>query len=167
MKAFGLIKNMFKVIKIAIKNPYKYKVVDNAINGYSFDFGYLYELEYSKLKEMLNYFEKHGLSTDNDNIIRQIKLAMKLLNIIMEEEYKLFDFVYNPKPYNNEEEKVKLIKDMEYVCNVNVNLKNAKRFAIDGKHVDIFNRWPHELYLAKARYLYHKLRYNFEQYWWD
>ena len=84
MKTFTVLKNIFKSIKIAIKNPYKYKVVDKAINGYSFDFGYLYELEYSKLEEMLHYFEKYGLSTDNDNIIRQIKLAMKLLNIIRE-----------------------------------------------------------------------------------
>lgn len=167
MKIFTVLKNIFKSIKIAIKNPYKYKVVDNAINGYSFDFGYLYELEYSKLEEMLHYFEKYGLSTDNDNIIRQIKLAMKLLNIIREEDCNLFDFVYKPKPYNSEEKKVKLLEDMEYVCNVNVNLKNAKRFAIDDKHVEVFNRWPHELYLTKARYLYHKLRYNFEQYWWD
>ena len=78
-------------------------------------------------------------------------LAIKLLEIINEDEGFHFD-----------------TENGGYVCDVKVNLKNAKRFVKDEEVMDYYTeRYPHELYLLKAQYLYHKLRFYFEQYWWD
>lgn len=146
------IRNMWKLFKIALFNKVKYKTVDEAINGYGFDYGYLYNLELAKLNEMVDYFTKHGTSADNDKYIRQMKLAIKLLKIVIEER-DCFHFDWAKGGY---------------VCDVKVNLKNAKRFVKEEEVMDYYTeRYPHELYLLKAQYLYHKLRFYFEQYWWD
>lgn len=159
------IKNMWKLFKMALFNKVKYKTVDEAINGYSFDFGYLYNLELAKLKEMVDYFTKYGISADNDKYIRQMKLAIRLLEIIIEE-----DGFYYQWPSGTEFDDVKSLKKElpKYVCTVKINAKNADRFVRNEKEKDFYvNRYPHELYLLKAKYLYHKLRNDFEQTWWD
>lgn len=144
------IKNVFKLFKIAFSNKNKYKVVDEALNGHWFDYGYLYNIELAKLIEMRDAFKEKGISTDNEKYVRQMDLAIKLLKII-NEEYNYFHFDWRG-----------------YVCDVKVNLKNAKRFVKDEEVMDYYTeRYPHELYLLKAQYLYHKLRFYYEQYWWD
>jgi len=165
-KVGHFIKNVFKLFKIVFYNKLKYKIVDEALNGYWFDYGYLYNIEYAKLAEMKSNFEKYGMSTDNDNIIRQIELAMKLLKII-NDETDLFDYVDNEQSKYSSIGSKEWLENKKYVCKVNVNLKNAKRFAANDEYLELFNKWPHELYETKARYLYHKLRYYFEIYWWD
>ena len=146
------IKNVFKLFKIAFSNKLKYKVVDEAINGNWFDYGYLYNIELAKLIEMRDAFKEKGISADNEKYVRQMDLAIKLLKII-NEEYNCFHFDWTKGGY---------------VCDVKVNLKNAKRFVKDEEAMDYYTeRYPHEFYLLKAQYLYHKLRFYFEQYWWD
>ena len=148
---FKLIKNIFKLIKIAFSDKLKYNVVDKALNDYWFDYGYLYDIELAKLIEMRDNFKEKGLSVDNEKYVRQMDLAIKLLEIINEDEGFHFD-----------------TENGGYVCDVKVNLKNAKRFVKDEEVMDYYTeRYPHELYLLKAQYLYHKLRFYFEQYWWD
>lgn len=159
------IKNMWKLFKMALFNKVKYKTVDEAINGYSFDFGYLYNLELAKLKEMVDYFTKYGISADNDKYIRQMKLAIKLLTIVNNEGGFHYEWLTDGKGNivdgNFSDTHV-------YVCDVKVNTKNADRFVRNEKEKDFYiNRYPHELYLLKAKYLYHKLRNDFEQTWWD
>ena len=126
------IKNVFKLFKIAFSDKLKYKVVDEAMNGHWFDYGYLYNIEYAKLSEMKSNFEKYGMSTDNDNIIRQIDLAMKLLKIISDET-DLFDFVDNEQSKYSSIGSKEWLGNKKYVCKVNVNHKNAKRFAANGE----------------------------------
>ena len=156
------IKNMWKLFKMALFNKVKYKTVDEAINGYSFDFGYLYNLELAKLKEMVDYFTKYGISADNDKYVKQMKLAIKLLQIVISEEGYHFVHVID----NNGSSKFTDVN--KYVCDVEVNVKNAHRFVTNEKEREFYvERYPHELYLLKARYLYHKLRHEFEQTWWD
>lgn len=159
------IKNMWKLFKFALFNKVKYKTVDEAINGYSFDYGYLYNLELAKLNEMADYFTKYGISADNDKYIRQIKLAIKLLEIVIEEGGYHFEWPSDVESNSIESLKKGLAK---YVCTVKVNTKNADRFVRNETEKDFYvNRYPHELYLLKAKYLYHKLRNDFEQIWWD
>lgn len=146
----NIIKNIIKLIKYSASNPLKYKTIDEAINGMSFDFGYLYNLELAKLKEMVEYFTKYGISADNDLYIKQMKLAIRLLEIIIEEGGYHFDDSKN------------------YICDAKVNTKNVDRFVKNEKEKEFYvNKFPHELYLIKAKYLYHKLRNDFEQTWWD
>lgn len=146
----NIIKNIIKLIKYSVSSPLKYKTIDEAINGKSFDFGFLYNLELAKLKEMVEYFTKYGISADNDLYIKQMKLGIRLLEIIIEEGGYHFDDLRN------------------YICDVKVNTKNADRFVKNEKEKEFYvNKYPHELYLIKAKYLYHKLRNDFEQTWWD
>lgn len=147
--------NIFKFVKIALTNPSKYNLVHEAINGESFDYAYLYYIERKKLIEMREYFKVHGISTRNDEIIKQINLAIKLLDIIIDEN--VFHF-----------ERDDVYDESIYVCDVNVNLKNINRFTNNEIEKDVIkNKFPHELYLLKATHLYHKLRNNLEQNWWD
>lgn len=155
------IKNMGKLVKIAFSNKFKYALVDEALNGYSFDFGFLYNIEYKKLAEMKNYFEKYGLAEDNDKFIKQIDLAMRLLYIINNDN-ELYDYVEDKTSSAKT-----WIERVRYKSNVNVNLKNAKRFAKSKYEVEFYNKCPHELYLLKAKHLYHKVRDCYEQTWWD
>lgn len=161
-KVGHFIANLWKMSKSALFNKVKYKTIDEAINGYGFDFGYLYNLELAKLKEMVEYFTKYGISEDNEKYVRQMKLAIKLLQIVINEEG--YHFEHNIDNNGNE----KFTDLNKYVCDVKVNTKNADRF-INNKYEKEFyvNKFPHELYLLKAKYLYHKLRNDFEQTWWD
>lgn len=162
MKIFKVIGNMFKVAKYAFRNHKKYSVIEEAIDGYWFDYGYLYNIELAKLKEMRDTFKEKGMSADNDKYVRQMTLAIKLLEIIINDGGYHFEW--------NKDANGKIVYTTlhKYVCDVKVNTKNADRFVRDEYEKDFYvNRYPHELYLKKARYLYHKLRYEFEQYWWD
>lgn len=162
VKVGHFITNLYKVSKYALFNKVKYKTIDEAINGYSFDFGYLYNLELAKLKEMVDYFTEYGISADNDNYVRQMKLAIRLLEIIIEEGGYHFE-------HNIDNGGSKKFTDLnKYVCDVEVNIKNADRFIKNKIEKDFYvERYPHELYLLKAKYLYHKLRNDFDQTWWD
>lgn len=158
---FRFLANIFKMIKIAIINSSKYELVNEAINGNSFDFAYLYYIEKQKLIEMREYFKIHGISTRNDEIIKQIDFAIKLLNIIINENVYHFE-------YYTDNERNDYSSDKIYVCDVKVNLKNIDRFTNNNFEKNIIkNKFPHELYLMKARNLYHKLRYYYEENWWD
>ena len=54
--------------------------------------------------------------------------------------------------------------ELEYILKCNVNTRNYKRFNISES---VMKLHPHELYIEKARYLYHKIRLYYEQTWWD
>lgn len=168
------IKNVFKLFKIAFSDKLKYNVVDESLNGHWFDYGYLYNIELAKLIEMRDAFKEKGISVDNEKYVRQMDLAIKLLRIVIEDD--CFHFEHYPdehgkivfENYIDESGKMVSVSNMKYVCDVKVNLKNAKRFVKDEEVMDFYTeRYPHELYLLKAQYLYHKLRFYFEQYWWD
>lgn len=161
-KVGHFIANLYKVSKYSLFNKVKYKTIDECINGYAFDFGYLYNLELAKLKEMVDYFTKYGISADNDLYIKQMKLAIKLLQIVINEEGYHFE-------HNIDNNGSKKFTDLnKYVCDVTVNTKNAHRFVHNEKEREFYvNNYPHELYLLKAKHLYHKLREYYEQTWWD
>ena len=54
-----------------------------------------------------------------------------------------------------------------YRCNVKVNLKNIDRF-IRNEHMKKYAlEHPHELYEIKAKYLYHKIKCNYIECFWD
>ena len=156
------------------------KLVWNAWKGYPFSNGYLNDLEELKLKEMLDYHKKGSLVpiTDEtrDNIIRWLELAYKLIYIINHEnEYYHYD-VLTP------DEKMFIESDVvvdgrkcyesnpnykiEYRCDINVNTKNANRFC-DTKYIEFLKKYKHELYIAKARHLYHLIRERHDEEWWD
>ena len=100
------------------------------------------------------------MSVDNDKYIKQIDLAMKLLYIINNDN-DLYEYVEDTTSTAKT-----WFERSVYTPKVNVNTKNAKRFVNDYE-VEFYNKFPHELYLVKARHLYHKIRDMYEQTWWD
>ena len=101
---------------------------------------------------MLHYFNHADIIEDYKPIQKDIKLALKLLNIIREEE---LTFTYRNG------------KELEYKCLVNVNLNNGYRYFNEKELEFVKNKMPHMLYMAKAKRLYYKLlEYRIET-WWD
>ena len=106
-----------------------------------YDWMFLLKLEQFKLKRMKDYFIKSDLVTDNDIIIRDISLCIKLISIILEEDNKNF---------------------ISYI-----NFKNISRFTSKNLHKEWFIQFPEELRIRKALYLYNLIRYYKIMSWWD
>ena len=109
-------------------------------HNYDFDYAFMLEIEKHKLKNMLKYFKKSNIREDNAIVIRDLKLAIYLLDIILKEDYKH-----------------------------RVNIKNGLRF-VNLNELTFIKRFPEYIYdvaVAKAWCLYHKLRYYRMRNWWD
>lgn len=155
MQPFDYIKSKYYDIRCWFRhnfNKHHWNVVKTAYKGYPFDFGYLLSLEKAKLQEMLHYFNNADIIEDYKPIQKDIKLSLKLLDIICEEE---LTFTYEKRG------------GFEYKCLVNVNLNNGHRYFNEKELEFVKNKIPHMLYIAKAKHLYYKLlEYKIET-WWD
>ena len=110
-------------------------------NDYDWDHSYLLKIEQHKLKSMLKYFIKSNLVKDNDIIIRDIKLCISLIDIILE-------------------------RGDWYINNGYINLHNKLRFVKLDEDCFYFN-FPSELRIQKALFLYNKIKTEKLQTWWD
>lgn len=131
-----------------------------------YDAEYLLELEYHKVKEMLAWHEGTMRFVDSDQIVRQLKLAVSLLEIISgrKELEDIYIIPHNGEPENH--------KNVTIVPKMYVNVRNAKRFVPEGcsdpeGYVHMFNRYPAELYRIKAQHLYYRLRKECTDKWSD
>lgn len=152
-------------------------LVKEALNGRPWDQSFLFGLEYKKIKEMMEYHKRARKFEGVEEVIRDMGICLSLIEIFTGER-DLFHytgklvFVPADEKYNEStgEEGLMEIKespDFKYHCDVKVNLKNVSRFVPDEKMQEFYIKSPHELYVLKARYLYHKIRYEKEEYWWD
>lgn len=178
--AFVAIGDKAMDVYYSIRNFFNYKlrrshlnVVKEAFNGYPYDFEFMLELEYAKLKEMLDYHERSHIICEEERkrIIWQLKLAISLLEIISEKR-DIFHYDFNEnQPLLKEkcEFGYKLLEDFDsrYHCDVNVNTRNVDRFAQNEWEKGYMLKSPHELYMMKARHLYYRVREQYEQEWWD
>lgn len=84
-------------------------------------------------------------------------------------DYFHFDGDLTFTPLNDKEGNYKVghTPDFKYVCDVKVNTKNIDRFEPRKEYQKALLDYPHELYMLKARYLYHKIRYEHELEWAD
>ena len=149
-----------------------YNLLITCLHTYPWDYGYMYDLEEAKLKEMIDYHSKSHIVCEESRqqILRTMKLALRMLEIIKNEtecfsydgEIKFTEI--EEKDENGEPLYTLNSNEWEYKCLVNVNKRNYKRFNVSELTVNLH---PHELYVEKARYLYHKIRYYYEQHWWD
>lgn len=155
------------------------RLVKEAFNGRPWDEGYLLDLEYAKIKEMKAYQERTQRFEGVEYVIRDMGICLSLIEIFTGKrstfEYEgNLEFVDADPKFGVDEngEPLKEIKpgNLKYICKVRVNTKNADRFIPKGLSDNIRKYWiehPDEIYIAKARYLYHKIRYEKEQEWWD
>lgn len=147
--------------------------------GYPYDYSYLLKIEQAKLLDMINHFEKvnsgersgfqyNGMEHD----IWYMKIAAKLLECMIDDT-NLFHFDNNMSCQNDKDGRAVWVdkdgnptNDHGYRCDVKVNMRNMGRF-LKPYNKEIYLMMPHELYLVKASHLYHKIRFEKEQYWWE
>lgn len=169
---FKFIENYFYIIKRFYEditcwfrynfNKKKWNLVKNSITDYPFDYCYIWNLEKCKLEEILYYFENNCHIENNNDIIKEIKLALVLLQIIIDDGYTLYSYESNMEIKDNDV----IFVPNKYKCNIYVNTNNYYRF-VNEKYKEFYEKYPHNLYVEKAKYLYYKLLNNKIRNWWD
>lgn len=142
-----------------------------------FDFGYLLELERFKLKRMVKSFEEASVRHEGiEHTISELKMCVKLLDIIMEDDpaSKMYNEAYmkvklfESKPLG--EGRYELVKTDEVAPKfpVHVNTNNAARFdRYWNTHNDeLKETLKIDIRQAKALRLYNKLRNRCFKWWW-
>ena len=128
------------------------------------DFSYLIQIEKQMLKQMQQYHEKSNIIVDNPKIARQIKWALRLLDIA---DGTNSAFHINGTLYIDNNGIIGRNPNYRTWIDTYVNANNYKRFwDIPDPNWDN----PHTLdYLRqlKAWYIYNKIRYYYLQTWWD
>ena len=171
IKNLGSLKNKYYEVRAWFKYHFTksfFHLLKTALSGYPLDESYLYELEQAKIEEMIKYHEKQQRFVGWENVVRNMKLCVKLIDIYLEKK-PLFRFSggIQFKPIEGSDSKELVFNDLTYHCLVKVNTKNVDRFAINDAQKKMFIKHPHELYITKAKYLYHKIRNDFDGAWWD
>lgn len=165
---FANIKEGIKYFKIGFKN-------------YNFDYEYLLELELFKLKEMKDYFQDGKLIANYSEIVRDIKLAISLIEIIIgKKDDELIKCIENNewKPSDNSTIIDEALNKYKYIFLKNINLNNIDKFISNKENARWFKKMlkeknfmtaslKEEMYKRKAWYLYCKLRFDKMQSWWD
>lgn len=176
--------NWFKRTYRAVCSWFRYtfdkdhvKLVKEAFTGRPWDSGYLLDLEYAKIREMMNYHDRTRRFVGVEEIIRDMRICLSLIEIFTGKRNLFHYDGHLVLREATEEEKaaagdgrVKRIDttdDFKYNCHVKVNTRNAKRFVSDEKLMRFYEKHPHELYELKAQHLYHKIRNEKELMWWD
>ena len=115
-----------------------------------FDYEYGWNIQLVWLKEQLAYFEKSDI-TDTTEIIRTIKLAISMLEILTG-NVEIINF--------NLDTKWKILK--------HVNCNNAYRFISEESETIKDNIFlQEELYKEKAHKLYYTILERYSRTWWD
>lgn len=132
------------------------------------DFGYMLEMEKQMLKQMQEYHSNSNITVDNPEIARQIKWAIKLLNIADET-----DSAWRSSGPLFKDNNGVVGRNPEYKSwlTTYVNTKNWKRFITfpDELHIPDWSNIHMQDHLRqmKAWYLYNRLRYLHCFWWWD
>ena len=137
------------------------------LKSYPWQESYLLEIERAKIKEMANYIEKNKRFVGWEQVVRDMRICISLIGIILEEK-PLFHFNGRLTFKENESGNYEVghTPDFKYVCDVKVNTKNIDRFVDKEAQIGYLEE-PHEFYRLKAKYLYHKIRYDKGDEWWD
>lgn len=133
------------------------------------DYSFMLEIEQKKLKNMIKWYEQndYGISTSGLITVKQMKLAVRLLDIILEKE-KFWSIDY-PEGYEFVvDHKYKPLPETSFVIDKYINTKNYKRFfSWLNDNAMKSPSWKIDLRIRKAWYLYHKLREQYMMNWWD
>jgi hypothetical protein len=157
-----------------------FKLLKTVLLGYPYDSTYLLEIERDKILEMVNHFEKvlsgerFGLPYEGmETHIRYMKIAARLIDIIID-DCKLWHYDENIFRKVSDNGHIIFVdkngnptEDDGYRCDVNVNTRNIDRFLTKSDDKEYCLKHPHEIYWLKARYLYHKIRFEQELSWWE
>ena len=133
------------------------------------DYSFMLEIEQKKLKNMIKWYEQHdyGHLVSGPATVRQMKLAVSLLDIILEKDnWWHIDNAFYPEYYNFVENKP--LQSTGFVIDKYVNTRNYKRFyPLLSDNAIKQSVWIIDLRLQKAWLLYNKLRERYMMHWWD
>ena len=93
------------------------------------DYSFMLEIEQKKLKNMIKWYEQndYGISTSGPMTVKQMKLAVRLLDIILKKEN--FWSIDYPEDYEFVvDHKYKPLPETSFVIDKYINTKNYKRF---------------------------------------
>ena len=171
LRNIGSIKYKFHSIRAWFRYHFKkdflhlFKVV---LKSYPWDYGYLYDIEQAKILEMMNYHKKHQRFVGWEQVVRNMQICYNLIDIFTEKK-PLFHYTggLNFIPIEGSDNVEVKSDNLVYHCLVNVNTKNVDRFISHPEEKKWLLKHPHELYIKKAKYLYHKIRLENDGKWWD
>ena len=128
-------------------------LLKEAVNFEPWDWAYLMNLERAALVRMAAFHERARVVEGWEQIVRDMKICIRLIDIITEDTELTTGF-----------------PDYKF-CRA-FNYKNMGRWATKGQQVIIRESPRKELFMEtvyrqKAEYLYHKIRAEREQTWWD
>lgn len=177
-KIVNQIKNVIGEYIINFKNLFRFftnklfrKYILYAIKAPEFEADYMYIIEKHYLEFVLDYMQKGLYSTEDtyNHITKWMEIALYLNDVITNTvDLYHFDGDYELVPYEKNPKLSRLVTDkLIYYCDVNVNLNNMTRFVTDEKRKEFIKSHPHELYMIKAKELYHKIMCNYLSTWWD
>ena len=133
------------------------------------DYSFMLEIEQKKLKNMIKWYEQndYGNSISGPITVKQMKLAVRLLDIILEKE-KFWSIDY-PEDYAFVvDHKYNPLPETSFVIDKYINTKNYKRFfSWLNDNAMKSPSWKIDLRISKAWYLYNKLREQYMMNWWD
>ena len=143
-------------------------VVKTAFKGDPWDEGYLLELEYAKIKEMREWHKEKGRYVGVEFTVRDMDICLSLLEIMMGKRslFHIEGKLLSEKTGEDGMYRVVESPDFKCVTDVYVNARNADRFVTE-KTKDFYIGNLDELYKLKARHLYHKIRADREERWWE
>lgn len=126
--------------------------LEDAIDKFElFDYEYLLDIEKVALKYMAEYFKSSNIVVDNEFIVRDISLCLKLLNIATDGYFHA-----NNLPYEN-----------GGINTPYVNIRNRNRFTDEFRTINPESPVSQTLIREmKAWNLYCKVRSNMQR-WWD
>lgn len=141
---------------------------------YDYDYTSILDLEERKIKHMILYFKKYGMTVGSPRVVRDLELLLSLIHIIREGG-NTYTIDVNPSldnidnALNTQDSSVDYFKRLLSRRVKYVNSRNANRFLGENTEVlKVFkndlncNRfsdaWEEEIYLRKAIHLYCKLK---------
>lgn len=148
----------------------KLVLIKTALDSAPWDWTYLLQLEQAKFKEMAVYFEQSKVSSDWKFQVRDCKLCIKLIDIILEQDEPFTQWLEeNYGIYKNKSISVEEI--LRVPISTYVNTRNAARFVENPNtyesDVPTSNLFEVDLRQIKAFYLYQKIRLYKLQNLWD
>ena len=148
----------------------KLVLIRTALDSAPWDWTYLLQLEQAKFKEMAIYFEQSKIASDWKFQVRDCKLCIKLIDIILEQDEPFTQWLEeNYGVYKNKS--ISIDKTFLVPISTHVNTRNAIRFVKDPDTYEsdeqASNLFKVDLRQTKAFHLYQKIRLYKLQNLWD
>lgn len=128
--------------------------------GKPWDYGYLLQLEKYKMLEMMRHFSKHKIFVGWKNVVRDLKICIKLIDIINEEDDAYKAWLHTSYGINHHE-----VPFPKYI-----NTRNKYRFLTNdylNQNSKLYQGLLAHYRSTKALCLYNKIRTYRMRSWWD